>query len=319
MKQSFLIIFFLLNGTFGWSQKLQAIDLRGQWRFTIGDRSEYADVDFDDSNWETILVPNRWEYEGFANYNGYAWYRYHFDGYDLTGKENLTLNLGYIDDVHEVYLNGELLGFKGSFPPNYYTAYDALNEYPIPESIISRKGKNVLAVKVYDLTQDGGIVKGRNIGIWYSPTAELSLNLEGIWKFTTRKNNDWYETSNDDSKWGNILVPSFWKSKHIKWTSRSKAYYRKEFYLTDELKGKDLLLYLGKIDDFDRTYINGKLIGITNDGKPFGQSESYSKYRIYRISRHDLNQNGFNVLAIEVEDIGIDAGIYQGPIGLAPE
>ena len=76
-----------------------------------------------------------------GRYYGYAWYRFTFDGVDLKGFTNLIINLGYIDDVHEAYLNETLISFKGSFPPDYYTTYDALNEYPLPEHIINREGK----------------------------------------------------------------------------------------------------------------------------------------------------------------------------------
>ena len=67
------------------------------------------------------------------------------------------------------------------------------------------------------------------------------------------------------------------------------------------------------------TYVNGVFIGTTKDGRRFGSSNSYSKQRIYKIPQDVLNQNGKNVIAIEVEDIGGDAGIYEGPIGLVPD
>ena len=38
------------------------------------------------------------------------------------------------------------------------------------------------------------------------------------------------------------------------------ACYAKTFKLSNELNGKDVVLLLGKIDDFDQVYINGKLI-----------------------------------------------------------
>ena len=305
-----------LSAGIAFSQQVQVLDLRDRWRFTIGDREEYASISYDDKNWEYIEVPAAWESQGFSNYNGFAWYRYSFDGDELTYTDNLILNLGYIDDVHEVYLNNELLGFKGSFPPDYYTAYNAFNEYTIPPKLINPEGKNVIAVKVYDLTQDGGIVKGRDIGIWSTPHREAFQTLEGIWKFTTDSPFDWQDPELDDSEWDQILVPSFWRSKHIKRRSKSYAYYRKDFYLNEETTDRDLYLVLGKIDDFDRTYVNGKLVGATKDDLDLGDSRSYREERVYRIPMEILNQNGRNVIAVEVEDIGGDAGIYEGPIGI---
>ena len=183
----------LLVPILSFSQKVFELDISGQWKFTIGDREEYAAIDYDDENWEYLEVPSPWEAEGFSNYNGYAWYRFTFDGSDLKHTKNLLLNLGYIDDVHEAYLNNELLGFKGSFPPRYYTAYDALNEYHIPSNLINENGKNVIAVRVYDLTLDGGIVKGNDIGIWYQTQTEDFQNLAGVWEFTKKEPYNWSE------------------------------------------------------------------------------------------------------------------------------
>lgn len=309
------IIFLLVFPLMGISQKTRVIDLQGDWKFTIGDREEYLENEYDDSGWEEIKVPSAWENEGFSNYNGYAWYRFTFDGEDLQGFTNLIINLGYIDDVHEAYLNETLIGFKGSFPPDYYTAYDALNEYPLPEHIINRKGKNVIAIKVYDLVQAGGCVKG-NIGIYFDATIGDDFHsLEGVWKFTTSRKAYWEQVGYKDDEWENIVVPSFWRSKHIK-RSNGFGWYRKSFTLPDHLKNTDIYLVLGKIDDFDYTYVNGKLIGRTKDYKPFGASNSWQDFRIYRIPKELLKQEGKNVIAVQVEDIGIDAGIYEGPIGL---
>ena len=146
------------------------------------------------------------------------------------------------------------------------------------------------------------------------------MNLEGVWKFRTDYVENWEELD-DDSEWDNILVPSFWRSKHIKWGRQinSTAWYRKEFYLSEELKGKDLQVFLGKIDDFDFVYLNGKLIGSTKDNRRLGLSTSYREFRIYEISSEDINQDGLNVIAIKVEDIGGDAGIYEGPIGISAQ
>ena len=301
-------------------QKGLLMDLNGLWKFTIGDREEFADPNYDDRNWERIKVPSAWEDQGFANYNGYAWYRYTFDGEDLEGLKNLELHLGFIDDVNETYFNGKLIGFKGSFPPNYYTAYDAEIRYIIPEELVNRTGKNTIAIKVYDSHIAGGIVKGK-VGIYFEAKfPEEFFSLEGIWKFTTKRKSGWENPYYIDSNWDNIVVPSFWRSKHIRWfgsfTSNRIGWYRKEFRLPEYLKDEDLYLVMGVIDDFDYTYLNGQIIGRTKDNLPFGESTSWSQYRIYKIPEGVINKSGRNVIAVQVEDIGIDAGIYKGPVGI---
>ena len=54
------------------------LDLRGKWKFDLGDDEKRAIVAFDDSKWDEIFVPSAWEDEGYPGYDGYAWYRKHF-------------------------------------------------------------------------------------------------------------------------------------------------------------------------------------------------------------------------------------------------
>ncbi|MFK7954424.1 MAG: beta galactosidase jelly roll domain-containing protein [Ekhidna sp.] len=306
----------IIISSVGFAQKSKVIDLEQEWKFTIGDREEYSSTNYDDSSWESIYVPAKWEDQGFLNYNGYAWYRISFDGSELEEYKNLLLSLGYIDDVNETYFNGEKIGFKGSFPPDYYTAYDAYNEYQIPDRLINREGKNTIAVKVYDLTLGGGICGGE-IAIYFEPKMPNDFfSLEGVWKFSTTRKRNWEEKYYNDEDWDDIVVPSFWRSKHIR-NSNGLGWYRTEFVLPENLKDKDLYLVLGQIDDFDYTYINGEIVGRTKDNLSFGLSTSYNEFRIYKISKEKLNQTGSNVIAVQVEDIGGEAGIYDGPVGLA--
>ncbi len=296
-------------------QPERVVDLRGYWQFSIGDNLKWAEADFDDNEWTVMFVPAAWENEGFHGYDGYAWYRTTFD---LKKDKNQAyfIDLGYIDDVDQVFINGEMIGFTGSFPPNFKTAFDSKRRYFIPEEFLN-EGMNVIAVRVYDTVLEGGIIKGRP-GIYVeSNMPSQSYVLEGLWKFREGQRDRYRDKDYDDSDWELVKVPHFWAAyKHMKITRYGT--YRKEFELPDKLRNqKELVLILGKIDDFDRVYLNGKLIGFTNDGKPFGRSESYNEYRIYALLNSALNRNGKNILTVEVEDMGWNAGIYQGPIGIA--
>lgn len=294
------------------------VNLRGVWKFSIGDNMDWADPEFDDSDWEEIYVPSTWEDEGFNGYDGYAWYRVAFE---LSGDVNLgtlSIELGYIDDVDEVYINGHLIGFTGGFPPDFYTAYNAFRKYPIPGDIINENGINTIAIRVFDTVLEGGIIKG-NVGIYHEENPNHSgMYLSGIWKIREGDREEYKEAELDDDRWTEIMVPSFWRSlKHKFNPRRGYAWYRKEFTLSDDLKNvDDLVLVLGRIDDFDKTYLNGHLIGWTNDGRRYGSSNSYREYRIYGLLEKHLNRNGKNVIAVQVEDMGGNAGIYEGPIGI---
>jgi hypothetical protein len=294
------------------------LNLEGNWKFTIGDDINWSDPNYNDSNWDEVYVPSSWEDQGFHGYNGYGWYRLKFKMPKSFNSKTIVLVLGFVDDVDEVYLNGKLIGFTGSFPPDYETAYNAYRKYPIPIDALNLKGENQLAVRIYDSQLVGGIING-DIGI-YAPEQKFSIkhNLEGLWKFHTGDKMEWKETDFDDSNWDDVSVPGLWEAQGFK-KYNGVAWYRNTFILPEELENKKLVLMLGKIDDIDECYLNGTLIGNTGiiaaepERSQFGSE--WSQIRGYYIPLH-LLQSGKNVIAVRVYDGYKDGGIYEGPIGL---
>ena len=141
-------------------------DLRGRWLFATGDHADWRFPATDDAEWQSIFVPSFWENEGHHDYNGYAWYRLHFTpAAELEGKVHY-LNLGYIDDVDETFLNGVLIGSTGQMPhPNgdFYPAeaYRTERMYRIPAQTLKFGEENVLAIRVFDGLVDGGLYAGK--------------------------------------------------------------------------------------------------------------------------------------------------------------
>jgi len=306
------------------------IDLKGNWKFSIGDDPEWADEDFDDSDWEEINVPSLWENEGFYGYDGFAWFRKTVELKSAQLNENLFLYLGYIDDVDETYFNGHLIGLSGSFPPNISTAYNAQRKYFIPTSLL-KKGTNVISVRVFDIHLDGGITKG-NIGIYKSDDGkglsiasvynlDLDIYLQGKWKFSIGDNPEWSKTEFQDSEWNEIFVPAAWESRGYAGYD-GFGWYRKKFTLPENFKNKKMVLMLGRIDDIDQTFINGKLIGSIGDWnfneipKYFNTFNEWETLRAYFIPDNILKPGEENLISVRVYDGFVDGGIYDGPIGL---
>ena len=294
-------------------------DLRGNWKFSLGDNRSWAGYDYNDTEWDSIFVPATWEDEGFPGYDGYAWYRKHFrlSPSDLT--KNLYVNLGYIDDADEVYLNGHFIGFSGSFPPDYYTAYNLERIYRLPMEYLNQIGKNVLAVRIYDQLQEGGIIRGQ-IGVYQKANdLKLLLSLEGSWKFALHDDMNRKQADYDDSKWKQVMVPATWETQGYR-NYDGFAWYRKEFIIPEELQGKQLVLVLGKVDDLDEAYLNGKLVGRTGRMKDISwraPSDEWLEIRGYELSLTDIRFGEVNVLAVRVYDALVQGGIYEGPIGIA--
>ena len=299
------------------------LDLKGEWKFSIGDNMNWNKPEFNDQNWENIKVPSPWENEGFNGYDGYAWYRKHFMvPINLKGK-SIYLFLGYIDDCDEVYVNGHLIGYSGSFPPDYFTAYSTMRIYPCPQDFLNFKGDNVIAVRVYDDQLEGGIISG-DISVKTAEFLEPDINLEGQWKFSLGDSSAYKESGFSDKKWENLIVPGYWETQGHKGYD-GFAWYRKSFIIPDNLQNKKLLFLGGKIDDLDQVYLNGVLIGSTgNMGKDLGNSfatkpafdQEWSKFRTYNIPESLIILGKSNTIAVRVYDGYLDGGIYQGPVGI---
>lgn len=294
------------------------ISLEGRWKFTIGDKLEWASPDYRDGSWETISVPNKWEDQGFNGYDGYAWYRKYFNGTYLPRNKPVYLFLGYIDDVDEVYVNGQLVGFSGSFPPKFSTAHRAFRKYMIPDDLLNHDGNNLISVRVYDKYGEGGILSG-DVGIYtYRGSDKIVLSLQGLWSFKRGDDSQWRNRYFNDDDWDQITVPRPWENQGYR-RYDGYAWYRKTLKFTERQVREPLVLVLGKIDDFDQTYFNGKLIGSTNDGRGYGSSWSFTKIRAYDIPPDLVKIGQTNAIAIRVLDIGNVGGIYEGPVAIVPK
>jgi sialate O-acetylesterase len=289
------------------------VNLRGSWRFSIGDDLRWAKTDFDDADWSRVRVPNYWEDEGYQNYNGFAWYRREFT-FDHDANELTYLLLGQIDDADEVYLNGKKIGGAGSFPPNYVGAWNQDRVYALrPGSL--HEGENIIAIRVYDGASGGGIV-GRSIGIYSRNIPRPEIDLVGQWKFHAGDDPKIASADYDDSRFAAINVPSYWESAG-QGDLDGFGWYRKSFRATPRADDTTMVLMLGKIDDTDEVYLNGTKIGGTGN---LNASDRHSD-----VGYHDQNRGYYfpasllkeeNVLAVRVHDHGGRGGIYEGPLGI---
>lgn len=306
MKQAIAIIAALIAAILSGraEEKKLLVDLRGTWKFEIGDNREWAEPKFDDSQWDDIFVPADWENEGFAGYDGYAWYRKKFIIPQSAQNKTLYFHI-LVDDVCAVYINGNLIGEGGGFPPQYETYYNVNNEFFIPQKFLRFGQENVVSVRVYDKQLHGGIVSGR-VGVFeHKSEMELAVKFPDFWKFKKGDEPEWKENSFNDSKWQDIIVPAKWDFQgHREYDGI--AWYRVVFDVPANMKNDEYVLLLGKIDDLDETYLNGEFIGrtgrIRSDGTVRRTSDEYKRYRGYKIPSNVLKPGQKNVLAVRVYD-----------------
>lgn len=296
----------------------QEIDLAGKWRFEIGDNPAYAEPEFDDSSWEPIEVPDMWENEGYPGYDGFAWYRIRFYLPNSLRDKWLYLQLGFIDDIDQAFVNGVCVGGEGEFPPNTETAYNIRRLYELDPSILDFGKENIIAVRVYDYHLGGGIVNGK-VGIYSRhDLLNLKIDLRGPWKFMKGDSPEWAAPEWPDQKWDIIQVPGYWEKQGYQYDGI--AWYRKTLTLPNTMSGSKWILMLGQIDNIDEVYVNGTLIGKTglfpeqdNPGMTRGFRD---KERAYFIPPDLLRFGKKNTFAVRVLDIHGVGGIYMGYIGL---
>ncbi|WNJ20182.1 hypothetical protein [Pontibacter sp. G13] len=292
-----------------------SISLQGTWKFSLGDVAEWSDPKLDDSEWESIHVPGSWEEAGFHEYDGYAWYRKHLNKPDQNQQNVWILELGRIDDVDQVFLNGVEIGATGNFPPRYQTAYDQHRRYQISPSLWKESG-NVLAIRVFDAEQEGGIMEG-DIRMYPDPSLKvLPVDLAGRWKFTPGDSPQYREVEWDDSGWNDIQVPGIWEAQGFGGYD-GIAWYRKAFPMPNVEQKEGWQLVLGKIDDLDEVYFNGQMIGTSGGWESLTEIDpgKWQEIRSYPIPA-ELIKEGENVVAVRVFDLSGEGGIFEGEVGL---
>lgn len=167
MKQSILLVICILFSLTVWGQR-SVITLEKNWKFTRVDNSEATQINFDDSDWQTVIVPHDWAIKGPFDkeidkqviaitqnnekvasektgrtgalpYIGVGWYRTQFQIPQFTEGKKVLLTFDGAMSEAQVFMNGKKVGNR---PYGYSYFYFDISEYLI-------KGQeNTLAVRL---------------------------------------------------------------------------------------------------------------------------------------------------------------------------
>src|ERR1017187_4641933 len=147
-----------------------------------------------------------------------------------------------------------------------------------------------------------------------------SFPLPKDWKFKMEDDMGWADSSFNDNDWGIRQIGKGWSATGMK--DNVYAWYRIKIIIPSSMKsaekGKGIKLNLGKIDDVDQTFFNGKLIGQTGSLPPSYESK-WDADRVYIIPDSIINWDKDNVIAVRV--FSLDAGgvgMYEGPYNYGP-
>ncbi|MBS1661673.1 MAG: glycoside hydrolase [Bacteroidetes bacterium] len=170
--------------------------LNGPWKFKTGDSIQYAEADYDDSQWDTMnlaapigvhdddvglsgFVPG-WAAKGYPNYSGYAWYRLKVSVDSLPGKSLAFAGPPAVDDVYQLFIDGALTGSMGDFSgavPKVYSIQPRM--FLLPEGF--KKGNHiVIAFRVWMSSASRGVDAG---GIRIAPTLGEKTHIEKKYRF----------------------------------------------------------------------------------------------------------------------------------------
>ena len=148
------------------------------------------------------------------------------------------------------------------------------------------------------------------------PAQELSVEHG---RFQKGDNPAWNAFALDDSAWREVsLVDQPWESLGLE-SANGVGWYRIHVVIPSSLKKgvvEAIMLDLGAIDDSDKTWVNGHLVG--KDGSfpddPGGYSSEYGKRRYYVVDPKWVRWDQDNVIAVRVYNYGDPGGFYRGAI-----
>ncbi len=131
----------------------------------------------------------------------------------------------------------------------------------------------------------------------------------GEWKFSKGDDPSWKNPELKDGSWQTVTLPANWET-HSDYTDDNViGWYRRPLMVPDELKGKELLLNLGRIDDADETFFNGVKVGGLGSFPP-GYVTAWDRLRQYRIPAGLIRYGESNHIAIRVFDGVQGGGLY---------
>jgi beta-mannosidase len=116
--------------------RMEAIDLAGLWQYQTTDSPEFAQLEWDDSSWPAMNIPQNWFLAGL-DHHGVVWFRHEFEA-ELPDGQYATLRFDGVDYFTDVYLNGVHLGHHEGY----------FESFGFDVTAVLQNGRNQLAVRV---------------------------------------------------------------------------------------------------------------------------------------------------------------------------
>ena len=115
----------------------------------------------------------------------------------------------------------------------------------------------------------------------------------------------WARPDFDDRSWPLMPLPSYWQARGLGFNGI--VWFRSYVDIPESFAGKELVLSLGALDDFDDTYFEGEAVGKT----PPGTLNAHQVRRRYRLAANSV-KDGRRCIAVRVFDHFGNGG-FAGP------
>jgi sialate O-acetylesterase len=137
-------------------------------------RNKVSDIE----TWPTMNLPTIWEYDSLKEFDGIVWFQKSINIPDSWNGKSLILELGAIDDMDVVYINGTKVGGYEN-TGNWNTK----RIYTIHASII-KPGENTICIRVWDTGGGGGFSgNASELKIYPEGKEPNKIQLSGLWHY----------------------------------------------------------------------------------------------------------------------------------------
>jgi beta-galactosidase len=134
--------------------------------------------------------------------------------------------------------------------------------------------------------------------------------VKGEWKFSEGDNMLWKNPDLNDNSWQTVELPSNWEKSSNYTKDYVYGWYRRELAVPAGLKGQDIFINVGKIDDADETYFNGVKVGGMGSFPPH-YTTAWDQLRYYKVPHEIIHYREKNSIAVRVFDGIQGGGIYD--------